>query len=204
MANESFGSSPRMSERARRYVEAKHLKDAARAQEEQRKQQQRARYGGLYHNAPARGFTKAVLVCLTKFIRFSGRASRSEYWYFMLFQLLAGIAMVIVDVTIFGADLRRDDTGPASSILALILFLPVLAVTWRRLHDTGKSGWWIGAPPLVLILLGVAAPFALSSSALPFPGFEVFVVLGIVYLGYALLILVFLCTRGDPGPNRFG
>jgi uncharacterized membrane protein YhaH (DUF805 family) len=67
--------------------------------------------------------------CLSQYATFSGRASRSEFWWFFLFQILALIVSgMLGDV--------------AYSILALLLLLPALAVGTRRLHDVGRSGWW--------------------------------------------------------------
>ena len=63
------------------------------------------------------------------YAQFSGRASRSEYWWFYLFTVLAGIA----------ADTIGDTVG---NIASLAFFLPGLALVARRLHDTGRSGWW--------------------------------------------------------------
>lgn len=96
------------------------------------------------------GFTDAVRICLQqKYVDFSGRARRSEYWYFFLFTLLVDIAASIVDA-IIGSDLGAG-TGIVSLIAGLALLLPGIAVAIRRLHDTSRSGWWIliGLIPLV-------------------------------------------------------
>ena len=88
-------------------------------------------------------FADAIRTCFSKYVTFSGRARRSEFWWFSLF---AGILYVAVSVI---------DAAMGSSILGLVvvlaLVLPSLAVTARRLHDTGRSGWWIliGFIPLI-------------------------------------------------------
>ncbi|MEU7006503.1 DUF805 domain-containing protein [Streptomyces sp. NPDC046332] len=81
---------------------------------------------------------------LKKYAVFTGRARRQEYWMYMLFNVIAYIVVLIVDVVLTTAPLL---TG----IYALGVFLPTLAVTIRRLHDTGRSGWMIllGLIPLV-------------------------------------------------------
>ena len=92
-------------------------------------------------------FSEAISSCMRQFADFSGRARRSEYWYFSLFIWLveAGVAAV------FG------ESGSLYSIATLVLFVPQLAVSWRRLHDIGKSGalWFLNFIPLVgqIILL---------------------------------------------------
>jgi uncharacterized membrane protein YhaH (DUF805 family) len=73
------------------------------------------------------------------YAQFNGRASRSEYWWFYLFTVLAGVA----------ADTIGDTVG---NIASLALFLPSLALAARRLHDTGRSGWWF---LLILTVIGI-------------------------------------------------
>ncbi|MFF5933911.1 DUF805 domain-containing protein [Streptomyces sp. NPDC012508] len=81
---------------------------------------------------------------LKKYAVFTGRARRQEYWMYTLFNFIAYIVVVIVDVVLTTAPLL---TG----IYALGVFLPTLAVNVRRLHDTGRSGWMLllGMIPLV-------------------------------------------------------
>ncbi|MEQ6902652.1 DUF805 domain-containing protein [Nocardioides sp. YIM 152588] len=80
-------------------------------------------------------FIEAVQVCLTKYIGFVGRAPRSEYWWFFVFNLLVSLGATTLDAAV-GGDL-------IATVAALALFLPSLAVGVRRLHDTGRSGWWM-------------------------------------------------------------
>lgn len=94
-------------------------------------------------------FTTAVRTCFNKYVTFSGRATRPEYWYFILFLFVGGIAAGLVDAIVFGVE---EDSGELLSILfSLATFLPSLAVGVRRLHDIGRSGWWllIGLVPLI-------------------------------------------------------
>lgn len=88
-------------------------------------------------------FVDAVRSVLTKYATFSGRARRSEYWFFALAYLIASVVANIIDQMI--------GTQLFVYILALALLLPSLAVGVRRLHDTGRSGWWIliGLVPIV-------------------------------------------------------
>ena len=85
-------------------------------------------------------FTKSIEVCFNKYATFSGRASRSEFWWFYLFGILGGIIAGIIDVMIFGYSI--EVTGPMGWIFTIVLLLPSIAVGARRLHDVGKSGWW--------------------------------------------------------------
>ena len=73
---------------------------------------------------------------LKKYAVFSGRARRAEYWYFVLFNIIVSIILSIVSSII------HDKAGIISTIYMLAVIIPSLAVGARRLHDTGKSGWW--------------------------------------------------------------
>ncbi|MCP4440872.1 MAG: DUF805 domain-containing protein [Aureispira sp.] len=79
-------------------------------------------------------------VCMQKYADFSGRARRSEFWYFFLMNFLIGIVTTIIDRTIGTFD-PRTGYGVVNGIYSLAVFIPSLAVGARRLHDIGKSGW---------------------------------------------------------------
>jgi uncharacterized membrane protein YhaH (DUF805 family) len=117
--------------------------------------------------APPRSLVEAIQVCLSKYVDFKGRASRSEYWWFFLFVMLASIA-----VSIPLAFVSETASTVAQIVVSLAFILPGLAAAVRRLHDTDRSGWWylIGLVPLIGIIV----------------------------------LIVFLCQKGTPGPNRFG
>jgi uncharacterized membrane protein YhaH (DUF805 family) len=93
-------------------------------------------------------FADAIRTCLNKYVDFSGRARRSEYWYFFLFNILVSIVASIIDAII---GTRSGNFGLIEGIAGLALLLPGLAVGARRLHDTTKSGWWllIGLIPII-------------------------------------------------------
>ena len=74
-------------------------------------------------------FGQAISTCFSKYATFSGRASRPEFWWFFLFQILVSIAASMLGDVVAG-------------LVSLAVLLPALAVAARRLHDIGKSGWW--------------------------------------------------------------
>lgn len=100
--------------------------------------------------SPKLSFTDAVRQVFNKYATFKGRARRSEYWWFVLFYSLVLIAAAILD-NLFGITIEHTFYGAIYCIAALVLFLPNLAVTVRRLHDINKSGWNIlwGIIPLI-------------------------------------------------------
>jgi len=82
------------------------------------------------------------LLALSKYTVFSGRSQRSEYWYFVLFGFLISIGLAIIDVATGLVD-PQQGIGLFSGIFSLALLIPNIAVGVRRLHDTGRSGWWV-------------------------------------------------------------
>lgn len=90
------------------------------------------------------------LEVLKKYADFNGRARRKEYWMFFLFNIIISIALIIVD-GILGTSAAPGAMGLFGAIYLLALLIPGIAVAVRRLHDTGRSGWWIliGLVPFV-------------------------------------------------------
>jgi uncharacterized membrane protein YhaH (DUF805 family) len=113
-------------------------------------------------------FSEAISSGFRNYVGFSGRASRSEFWYWILFTFLVGIVTQIVDLGVWSSDVMT----PFSWIWSLVTLLPSLAMGVRRLHDTDRSGWWwlLGFIPLIGIIV----------------------------------LIVFWCSVGTRGPNRFG
>jgi uncharacterized membrane protein YhaH (DUF805 family) len=91
------------------------------------------------------GFVEAIQTCFSKYVTFSGRADRSEYWWFFLFNFLVSLVAELLDYAI-GASV-------ISTIASLALLLPGIAVAVRRCHDTNHSGWWILCPIYNIILM---------------------------------------------------
>jgi uncharacterized membrane protein YhaH (DUF805 family) len=119
-------------------------------------------------------FGDAISTCFRKYATVSGRAHRPEYWWFFLFT-------TIVSVVASLADYATDQTwtasgyGPISTVAALALLLPSIAVGARRLHDTGRSGWWqllclipcVGVIVLIVMLCQQGQPHPNKYDELP-------------------------------------
>lgn len=86
--------------------------------------------------APQVSFKDAVSTCLHKYVVFTGRARRSEYWFFWLFCFVVSVAARLIDGAI------GNNSFVIGLVAALGLFLPQLAAAIRRLHDTDRSGWF--------------------------------------------------------------
>lgn len=85
-------------------------------------------------------FSQAVRMAFDSYCRFQGRSSRSEYWWWVLFVAILSFCIGIIE-GILGFSMTAVRT--TSGILSLVLLLPGLGLSVRRLHDIGKSGWWI-------------------------------------------------------------
>ena len=96
-------------------------------------------------------FVQAIKSGFSHYVTFSGRACRSEYWFWVLFVAIGGLVTAGLDAAIFGF---RAGMSPLNSIFDLVVFLPGLAIAARRLHDTDRIAWW-----LLLALTGIGAIF---------------------------------------------
>ena len=126
---------------------------------------------------PSMSFGEALKTCFKKYATFSGRARRSEFWW------LGQVAEVMFDEEKMAALTAQADSFDSTfyllmaiiGIIGLLLLLPSLAVAVRRLHDTGKSGWW---------LLAMIIP--------------------IVNFVIAIILLIYYLKDSDRNPNKFG
>ena len=91
-------------------------------------------------------FMDAVRSCFAQYVGFSGRARRSEFWYFYLFTIILSVVASVLQRAV-----SSSSSGFITGIVALAIILPSLAVGVRRLHDTSRSGWWllIGLIPII-------------------------------------------------------
>jgi len=83
-------------------------------------------------------FGEAIASGFRNYVTFSGRASRSEYWYWVLFAVLGSVATAVIDRSLFDT----STISPLNAIFGLVCFLPGLAISFRRLHDIDRTGWW--------------------------------------------------------------
>ena len=103
------------------------------------------------------------LEVLKKYAVFNGRARRKEYWYFILFNIITSIVLVIID-GVTGSFSPEAGMGLLGSIYMLAVLIPGIAVAVRRLHDTNRSGWWLLISLIPLIGVIVLIVFLASDS----------------------------------------
>lgn len=148
---------------------------------------------------------KWFLKCIRNYVNFSGRARRTEFWYFILFSCLLLIVAMALDVVCF-----NTPYGVFYLVVALFLFLPQLAVSARRLHDTGRTSKWLLWNYLALLAWAVAALVLSGLSA--FAGgrdasaWFLIVLCGgcVLFFIWEIVFLVWFCLPGTPGENRYG
>lgn len=171
------------------------------------------------------GPVSAVISCYANIFNFSGRARRAEYWWFAVFQFLVvffgqiALAMVAMpDASAFlGADAAvvmrewvKDSEGYAHIAgyafagYVLLIWLPQLAVTIRRLHDTNRSGLWIFMPALMALAPIGALIFTFISGGNPQSAGPLLMASMILPLIGSIWFLVLMCLPGTIGNNRFG
>lgn len=135
---------------------------------------------------------------LKRYAQFSGRAPRAEYWWFYLATFIADRVLNFVE--------KQASAGDSlSGLFALAVLVPWIAVTIRRLHDTGRTGWWllIFIVPLAgFVGLAVQAGFAGSDVIEDNPVAFFGLVALTVIAGFTLFI--FTVLQGTDGPNRYG
>ena len=123
-------------------------------------------------------FQRYFIDTITKhYADFHGRASRSEYWYYVLYYFLLSLVVALLDISVVNPMLgttpeQAAQGGLLQMIYGLALFLPSLAIGVRRLHDIGRSGWW------------------LLLSFIPIIGF--------------LVLLYWFVQDSEPGDNQYG
>ena len=187
--------------------------------------------------APPVELFDAIRICLKeKYASFSGRASRSEFWFFQLFLfLLTVVAQIILTIFFFlhfasAAASARDANDAAfatvdsmfegagffilfgiAALFMLALALPTMAVATRRLHDTGRSGWWLLLPVvpylgcIALLTLGMPAPDTApeATRAAVQNTFTFAMLLQMASMLGAIVMIIFCCLPGQEHPNRF-
>ena len=100
-------------------------------------------------------FTQAIVFGFLNCLDFRGRASRPEFWFWVLFSVIGAIATNTLDAAIFVYHHGLSPlNSPLSNIFTLVALLPSLAVATRRLHDVDRTGWWMLLEPISKLLTG--------------------------------------------------
>ncbi|QFT91496.1 Inner membrane protein YhaI [Roseovarius sp. THAF9] len=144
-------------------------------------------------------FQTSVKTCLTeKYMDFSGRASRSEFWWFMLAYIIGALVVSLFPLL--------------PLIYALGMFLPLLAVGFRRMHDTGRPGWYFLIPSIYNLLVRIFGfgryeldpQTGMPLEAPSVGGAILGAILGIVGLVIAIIFIWWLTRPSEPDANEYG
>ncbi|MGG7567267.1 DUF805 domain-containing protein [Rhodovulum sp. DZ06] len=158
------------------------------------------------------GFIEAVKTCLIeKPVTMQGRAPRSEYWWYFLFQmiLVGGMSAYNYAAMTAGPEAAALQGGPLSlAILAVgtVLIIPAWSVSVRRMHDRGRSGLWIAPLFLYNIVTSLMQIYIQTTGdfSLMLDGAVVLGIGGMIFGLGALVMIVYFMFRGTPGPNAYG
>lgn len=155
---------------------------------------------------PQLSFEQALKLAFSRLTQFNGRSRRSEFWWCSLAAWL--VNLIASWIPFIGG------------VISFLISLALIPLTFRRLHDTGRSGWWwgfgciigtIGATVLVLVFVGAFSSVGHFSSASAAENYFKNLILNpftIIYLlvifAYSIMMLVFLCQDSEKRPNQYG
>ena len=166
---------------------------------------------------PMMSFPNAVKTCLRKYGDFSGRATRAEYWWWVLAGVIGSSIFNAVDSSI--TSFSGLGYAPFATIFSLAVILPGLTVTARRLHDIGKSGWWqlawvtISLLALIPIVVGLIVSISSDGFAFNLPSGDEgsflplllgFAITLLIWLGVFIWSLIWLISQGQADTNHYG
>jgi uncharacterized membrane protein YhaH (DUF805 family) len=140
---------------------------------------------------------------LQKYADFTGRAPRAEYWWYVLALVIANIVLSVVEGILGIHHMILYSYGPLTALLLLGTIVPSLAVAVRRLHDTGRPGWWVLLPIVPYVLAIVIGGPAMMAGGLA-AGLGIAALFLFIGLICAIVLLVFMVLPSTPGSNRYG
>lgn len=163
-------------------------------------------------------FSKAIISGFRGAFTFKGRARRPEYWWFFLFVFAGALVVGLAEMALLGRS-----SGTLVALFQIVIFVPFLAVGWRRLQDTGRPGWWLLVPSAIVTIstlvsgsltrtmmaggmggmidgepVGPAAMTGVGASA------TTVVALGVAQLLAGLVIIWWMSRPSQRGPNAYG
>lgn len=169
------------------------------------------------------GFVEAVKICLKKSFVFKGRARRSEFWWWTLFSFIIGLVVSFV-VDEIPEDNYLSSLFASFGVLIISAYLAIVsfAVTTRRLHDIGRSGWWYGAALIFGVVWAVwivvkvfeivagmgVVNIDVESETIVLTVLSemlgMIVIPYVLYIIYSIVLLVWYCKDSQPGTNKYG
>ena len=134
------------------------------------------------------GFGEAVKTCFSKYFQFSGRAARSEYWWFFLFVIVVSLVLAVLDAIIFGTN---PETGEGNRVLSGVFQLATLVVLFG------------GVAVFSVLEQGADNPDALRGPA-AFLGMSGLIVVSVLQLALSILMIWWLTRPSEDGTNQYG
>ena len=168
-------------------------------------------FAGTFSELPMVRFPDAIKLGFSNYFSFSGRSTRAEYWWWVLFTIAGSSILGFAD-TIINVWAETVQASLLRPLFGLVTIIPSIALGSRRLHDIGKSGWWqlgLTLPILfgvILIILGIVFAFISGSDG----DVSLVVLLILVGLGLCAFVVAFIywlrwfARQGEDGPNKYG
>ena len=155
-------------------------------------------------------FVDAVKNAFQNALKFSGRSRRPDYWWFFLFVFAGAFVLTLIDMALFGADRQV-----LTRVFQIVVFIPFLAVAWRRLQDTGKPGWWVLVPSAIVVVSSLVAGSVgrqmisgvSMTGDMPMVGAGqagLLLVLSLLQVVAGLLIIWWMTRPSERGANAYG
>tara|TARA_B100001964_G_C14036471_1_gene510648 strand:+ start:258 stop:842 length:585 start_codon:yes stop_codon:yes gene_type:complete len=143
------------------------------------------------------GFREAISMAIRNYFIFKGRSTRAEYWWWLVFLILATIPLTIAGLII-------PLLGQAFQLFTLI---PSISLTARRLHDIGKSGWWQLWFTLFMFVIWIFFGVSIAIFFILDMGEWVFILPLCISIIASIIgsiwWIVWMCRKSDPGPNKY-
>ncbi len=135
---------------------------------------------------------------------FQGRAGRKEFWYFMLFNFIISLLLIVIDFVLFNKLTRQlDNYGPFQIIYLSLSFIPAVSLIFRRLHDIGKSGWWFIVWFIIYIIFTIIYYNFVEEGS---PAYVVPILLfdDLVFFIYSVILFIFYVKKSHSFTNKYG
>lgn len=157
-------------------------------------------------------FAESVKTCLRKYFTFSGRAARSEYWWFSLFCAIGGLVFGAMEGLINAVTGTENGPTLLSGAFSLATFIPSISVGFRRMHDTGRSGLYLFYPVIAVIGLVIFIRLFGSAGGLTPDTFivpdgiagTIIIVAAVIVLVSPLIVIWWLTRPSQTGQNQYG
>ncbi len=146
-------------------------------------------------NVAEKNIFSSYFNCIKRYCQFRGRANRYEYWSFVLVNFVIGVILGYVEGL-------KGEPPVLSGAYSIFIVLPSIAAQTRRLHDTNRSGWWLGTLLLMIFIVGLIQGILEYNGIVVSP--LISQVVSIIALIWIVVLFIFYVKKGNPEENKYG